>query len=154
MSLSAPLGMAITSRFSGSAMDYWGEKRLMLCGLAILLAALILLTLRHPNWGILSFVILLFIYGLGCGIFVPPNISHIMQSAGSEHQGTMGAINRMFFNLGNGIGVVTAAFIIAINTEQTTAKIIAGLRWAWFAAAAVMAIALISAIWEQFRQQY
>ncbi len=143
ISLSAPLGLVILSRIAGKRIDCWGEQRLMLTGLTIMLIALLLLASRTPNWGILSLPPLLFIYGIGAGLFMPANISQIMKSGSAEHQGTMGAINRMVLNLGNAIGVAAAALIIGLHAKQNIDHHIAtSLRQPWILSSVMMALAL------------
>lgn len=67
ISLSAPLGVVLLSRFSGIAIDHWGEQRLVCTGLLIMLVAVLFLALRPPSWGIVAFPLLLFLYDVGGG---------------------------------------------------------------------------------------
>lgn len=153
ISLSAPLGVVILSRFSGMAIDRWGEQRLVLTGLLVMLVALLLLALRQPSWGVVSFPPLLFLYGVGGGIFIPPNMSHIMKSAGAPHQGTMGAITRMLVNLGNAIGVAAAALVIGIHASQAQTQLMVGLRQTWLLAVGMLTIAVVAAIVDLRRER-
>lgn len=146
ISLSAPLGVVILSRFSGIAIDRWGEQRLVLTGLLVMLIALLLLALRQPSWGIVSFPPFLFLYGVGGGIFIPPNMGNIMKAAGAQHQGTMGAINRMLHNLGLAIGVAAAALVIGIHGSQAQIQMTVGLRQTWLLAFVMLTIAVVASI--------
>lgn len=153
ISLSAPLGVVILSRFSGTAIDRWGEQRLMLAGLLIMLVALLFLALRQPSWGLYSLPPLLFLYGVGGGIFIPPNMGNIMKAAGAQHQGTMGAINRMLLNLGNALGVAVAALVLGIHGSQTQIHVTVGLRQTWLLAVGMLTLAFVASILDLRRER-
>ncbi len=153
ISLSAPLGIVLLSRFSGIAIDRWGEQRLVCTGLLVMLVALVLFALRQPTWGLGSLPLLLFLYGVGGGIFIPPNISNIMKAAGAPHQGTMGAIYRMLHNVGLAIGVAAAALVLGIHGSQAQTQVTVGLRQTWLLAFITLTIAFVASIVELRRKR-
>lgn len=146
ISLSTPLGVVILSRFSGIAIDRWGEQRLVLAGLLVMLVALLLLALRQPSWGVVSLLPFLFLYGVGGGIFIPPNMSNFMKAAGAPHQGTMGAMNRMLHNLGLAIGVATAALVLGLHASETQSQMTSGFRQTWLLAVGMLTVAVVASI--------
>jgi EmrB/QacA subfamily drug resistance transporter len=146
ISLSAPLGVVILSRFSGMAINYWGEQRLVLIGLLVMLVAVLFLALRQPSWGMVSFPPFLFLYGVGGGIFIPPNMSTIMKAASAQHQGTMGAMNRMVLNLGNALGVAAASLVIGLHASQAQTQMTAGFQQIWLLAVGMLTITVVASI--------
>ncbi|MCP4474924.1 MAG: MFS transporter [Gammaproteobacteria bacterium] len=154
--LSTPLGVGALSRFGGTIIRRWGEARAMLGGILTVLIALLLLIIRNSSWGVLSFPPLLLFYGIGVGLFMPANISHIMKAGKSTHQGTLGAINRMVLNVGNAIGVATAAMIIDIHiggTFSSAPVLVKAFRQVWIIAWLALAASFLLLLLERYRQR-
>lgn len=150
VSLAAPLGLALLAQVSGRAMRRRGARALMVTGLATMLAPLVVLAALQESWPPAPIALLLFVYGVGAGLFVPPNIAAVMGTVPRDRQGTIGAVQRMVQNVGIAVGTAIAAVFIqthAIGRQD----LIAGFRAAWIFAAALILLNLLSfaALWKR-----
>ncbi|MFD0693844.1 MFS transporter [Paenibacillus sp. GCM10027628] len=114
VNLLLPLGLVLTSNIAGRLMGSWGTFRLMTVGLCCMLVPLLILALLPPNWHLSVVCFMLFVYGSGAGLFQPSNMVAIMQTVGTAHQATIGAVQRLAQNVGISLfTAVTAGFLQA-----------------------------------------
>ncbi|NOU86341.1 MFS transporter [Paenibacillus sp. LMG 31460] len=112
VNLMLPLGLVLTSNIAGRLMRSWGTFRLMTVGLCCMLVPLLILAFLLPNWQLPIVCSLLFVYGVGAGLFQPSNIAAIMEAVGPSHQATIGSVQRLAQNIGISLfTVVTAGFL-------------------------------------------
>lgn len=138
--LSAPLGIAPTSRLSGQAIGYYGAREVMVCGGALMSLALIGLSLFPIGLTIWRFASLLLLYGIGYGIYQTPNLDILMAAVPSELQGTIGAVQRMLLNVGNAFGAtVCALFLRSLGSASDPSL---GVHACWLFAAITMGMTL------------
>lgn len=147
VNLSAPLGLMGFSRLSGKLLGQVGAKRLMGIGLFVMLIAYEVLSQMGVAWSPLLIASLLFVYGAGAGIFVPANLSAIMDAVGRETQGTIGVVQRMVQNLGIAIDTAIAASLIRMHAGVGSEGLMVGFRAAWGYAAGTLGITLILFAW-------
>ncbi|WP_034641602.1 MFS transporter [Desulfovibrio inopinatus] len=143
-----PLGMAIMSPISGYLSERAHEVLLPTSGLVVFIAGLVslaLLTTTSPAWRVVLGQSLL---GLGYGTFIAPNNNSVLRSVPLSHAGMAGSIIALARNIGMVIGVALATAVyeaargIALNTGAIQEEaFMAGLRAAFFSAAAVALIA-------------
>jgi MFS family permease len=139
VNLSGPLGIVLVARSSGRLIDRVGTTRLMTAGLIAMAAAYGALGTMKADWKIGGMAALLGLYGIGAGLFVPPNTAAMMGAAGRDIQGTMGAIQRMVQNLGIACYTAIASAIITAHSRSGIDTFVGGLHEAWlFAAATIM----------------
>lgn len=141
VNLASPLGLVIVSKLAGKLISRLGSTILMVIGL-------IIMTIAYTSLGGFQFILspialslLLLLYGLGGGFFLPSNTSAIMGSVSQDMQGTVGAAQRMVQNIG--IAIYTAITSLFINNFSSSNKLIAGASEAWLFAAASLFIALL-----------
>jgi MFS family permease len=138
--LSAPLGIALTSRLSGQAVDSYGAREVMVCGGALMSLALIGLSLFPISLTIWEFASLLLLYGIGYGIYQTPNLDILMGAVPSALQGTIGAVQRMLLNVGNAFGAtVCALFLRSLSSDSNPSL---GIHACWLFAAITMGLTL------------
>jgi EmrB/QacA subfamily drug resistance transporter len=143
VNLASPLGLVTLSRISGKHIGTWGVTRLMTAGLSLMLITLVILSRMQSDWSAISLGILLLLYGVGAGLFVPANLSAIMGSAGHELQGTIGAIQRMVQNIGIAIGTSVATSMFHFGSNMGAAGYMSAFREAWIFAAVAVLISLL-----------
>jgi EmrB/QacA subfamily drug resistance transporter len=141
VSFCAPLGLVALSQVSGSNMDRIGPRRLMVTGLAVMLAALAVLFGIHAGWPPVLLAALLFAYGVGGGIFQPANIAAVMGAAQEGSQGTVGAVQRMVQNLFIAVGAAVGAAFIGADQGTGGAW---SFRGPWVFAAVLVAAVLLA----------
>ncbi|CAM3594922.1 MFS transporter [Paenibacillus lupini] len=112
VNLLLPLGLVLTSNIAGRLMNSWGTFRLMTVGLCCMLVPLLILVFVLPNGQLPIVCSLLFVYGIGAGLFQPSNIAAIMETVGPSHQATIGSVQRLTQNIGISLfTAVTAGFL-------------------------------------------
>lgn len=143
VNLSSPLGIVLLSRIAGRLMNRWGTHRLMVIGLITMFIAYFILGQMQTTWGPWELAILLFIYGAGGGLFLPPNIFAMMSSVGRDMQGTIGAVQRMVLNLGIVVDTAVTATLISTHSQTNTILLMNGFRRSWNYAAVTILISLV-----------
>ncbi|TCP29726.1 EmrB/QacA subfamily drug resistance transporter [Scopulibacillus darangshiensis] len=153
VNLSAPAGLMLLSKVSGCMMKTIGVTRLMVIGLVIMSASYGVLSLMQAAWSPVLIAMILLVYGIGAGLFIPANTSAIMGSAGQTVQGTIGAVQRMVQNLGIAIFSAIAAAVIRAHSHQGTTVLMDGFREAWAFAAISLAFSLFVFIFVYVRKR-
>ncbi|SFJ78827.1 drug resistance transporter, EmrB/QacA subfamily [Paenibacillus sp. UNC496MF] len=141
VNLLLPLGIVLTSNIAGRLMRSWGTFRLMIVGLCCMLIPLLIFALRL-NWHLSIVCFMLFVYGLGAGLFQPSNIAAIMEAVGSAHQATIGSVQRLVQNVGISLfTAVTAGFL-----QSSTHNVWIGSRNSIYLAAAATILGILGFI--------
>jgi EmrB/QacA subfamily drug resistance transporter len=154
----APVLLGIAAPASGSISDRVGPRRVLVVGLAVLVAAYALmqvLTVASPLWAV---ILVMAPAGLGMGIFQSPNNSAVMGSVPRERLGVASAMLGITRNTGqlSGIAVLGAIWAMRVNAhagfvgdaeKAPVAAQAAGLRDVGWVMTALVAIALVLSIW-------
>ncbi|MET3544829.1 EmrB/QacA subfamily drug resistance transporter [Paenibacillus favisporus] len=144
VNLFGPLGLVLCSSVSARLIPHWGNTRMMLKGMFAMFISYIVLGQMQANWSPWVIAAFMFLYGLGGGLFLTPNMKSIMESVGQEIQGTIGAVQRMVQNLGIAIYTAIAIVLIPGHSSTGTADLLAGLQRSWdFAALSILAGILV-----------
>ncbi len=130
------LGFVIMGPISGILSDRYGSKFLATLGMAITGLAFLGLLILPADPNTLQFIIfevLLFLQGLGGGIFASPNIASIMNSVPPEHRGVANGMRTTLQNTGSTLSIAFFFTIIifglnaslppALNTSLTNAGV-------------------------------
>ena len=80
------IGIALTGPFSGWLSDKHGARVLATAGMIITGVGFLVFTLLPANFEYLPFALILFVLGIGNGIFMSPNMASVMNSCPPEHQ--------------------------------------------------------------------
>jgi len=131
----APAGLVLASRVSGSRISRIGPWALMTTGMIVMVGALALLTVTAGLLSLPIIGVLLFVYGIGGGLFQPANIAAVMAAAGRGRQGTIGAAQRLVLNIGIGIGTTVSTALLPV---------LAGGGASWGAAGGLSAIGVLT----------
>jgi MFS family permease len=84
--------------FSGSLSDRYGSRLLTSVGLSVSGSAFLLIELLPMNFNYIWFALLLFLFGMGMGLFFSPNQAAIMNSLPPDQRGGGAGMNMTFFN--------------------------------------------------------
>ncbi|MGF9769465.1 MFS transporter [Bacillus albus] len=136
--LSAPLGLVIFSRIAGKFMGRFGTTLFMSIGLGIMFIAFVGLSFIEAQWSPYVLASLLFLYGIGGGIFQPANIASVMASVSKEKQGSIGAIQRMLQNVAIAFGAAVAATFMSTQSYLGTDGLIQAFRYSWYIAGGLL----------------
>lgn len=136
--LSAPLGLVIFSRIAGKFMGRFGTTLFMRIGLGIMFIAFVGLSFIEAQWSPYVLASLLFLYGIGGGIFQPANIASVMASVSKEKQGSIGAVQRMLQNVAIAFGAAVAATFMSTQSHLGTDGLIQAFRYSWYIAGGLL----------------
>ena len=141
VNLTSPLGLVLISKITGKLISRVGNTILMTVGLVIMIASYTSLGLLQYILNPITISLLLLIYGIGGGFFLPSNTSAIMGTVSKDMQGTVGATQRMVQNIG--IAVYTAITSLFISNQSQTNQLITGASHAWLFASATLFLSLL-----------
>jgi EmrB/QacA subfamily drug resistance transporter len=108
----AALGMGIAAQSSGRLSDRFGPRPFAIFGFSVLLATSVpmaFLTVGSELWIVM---LLLFVNGLGMGLWNVPNTSMIMSAVPASRLGVVGAFANLTRNAGNVIGQAVASGVV------------------------------------------
>ncbi|MCL4344245.1 MAG: MFS transporter [Nitrososphaerota archaeon] len=108
------VGTVIMGPVGGSLTDKYGARIFATLGMIIIAGSLFTLTLLPYNFNMISFEVILFINGLGNGLFSAPNTTAIMNSLRSLERGAGNGMRQTFNNIGSTISMAMF-FTIAIT---------------------------------------
>ncbi len=149
VNLASPLGLVLISKISGKLISRIGNIVLMTTGLIIMIVAYTGLGLLQYILNPVAISLLLLIYGIGGGFFLPSNTSAIMGTVSQDMQGTVGATQRMVQNIG--IAFYTAVTSLFISSSSNSDKLIEGSSHAWLFASITLFLALLHFLLKIFK---
>ena len=152
VNLASPLGLVLISKISGKLISRIGNIVLMTTGLIIMIVAYTSLGLLQYILNTVTISLLLLIYGIGGGFFLPSNTSAIMGTVSQDMQGTVGATQRMVQNIG--IAFYTAVTSLFISNSSNSDKLIEGSSHAWLFASITLFLALLPFLLKILKTKY
>ena len=126
------VGFLVMGPLSGWLSDRFGARLFSTLGMVIQAAGFLLLTFLPANFDYIWFAILLFVLGIGQGMFSSPNTSSVMGSVPPEQRGVASGMRATFQNSGSivSIGVffsiITAGLAAALPMTLSTGLVAAG----------------------------
>ncbi len=134
------IGFVLTGPISGWLSDKHGARLLATLGMVISAVAFVGFVLLPVNFTYLSFAAILFIIGVGGGIFASPNMASIMNSVPAEHRG---AASGMRATIQNSAMTISQAIFFTIVIVSLTASLPGALSAAVISAGATPQLAHI-----------
>ncbi len=114
------IGFVLTGPISGWLSDKHGARLLATLGMVISAVAFIGFVLLPVNFIYMSFATVLFIMGIGGGIFASPNMASIMNSVPAEHRG---AASGMRATIQNSAMTISQAIFFTIIIVSLSASL-------------------------------
>ncbi|MHA3023911.1 MFS transporter [Mycobacterium sp. BMJ-28] len=114
--LPVTVGFLIAAPLAGWLSDRMGARPLTVGGMLLMAATFVALLLIPVNFDYWMFAVLVFLNGLGGGIFTAPNTAAIMSSVPADQRGAASGVRSTFFNGGNSlsIGIFFSLMIIGL----------------------------------------
>lgn len=106
-------GMGISAQVTGRLTDRFGPRPFAVMGFVVLLATSLPMAFFTADTMLAAVLALLFLNGLGMGLWNVPNNSMIIGSVPASNLGVVGAFSNLTRNGGNVIGQAVAAGVIA-----------------------------------------
>jgi MFS family permease len=115
--LPATVGFLVSAPVAGSLSDRFGARPLTVGGMLLMAASFIALLLIPVNFEYWQFAVLVFLNGIGGGIFTAPNTAAIMSAVPAEQRGAASGVRSTFFNAGNSlsIGIFFSLMIVGLS---------------------------------------
>ncbi|MGO4441861.1 MFS transporter [Mycobacterium sp. 2YAF39] len=120
--LPATFGFLVGAPAAGWLSDRFGARPLTVGGMLLMAGTFVALLMIPVNFDYWIFALLVFLNGLGGGIFTAPNTAAIMSSVPAEQRGAASGVRSTFFNAGNSlsIGIFFSLMIVGLaNTLPT-----------------------------------
>jgi MFS family permease len=111
------IGVVLAGPVSGYLSDRFGSRPFATAGMIMQALAFVLLQILPTNFSYLAFASILFLAGLGSGVFASPNRAGVMNSLPPEHRGAGSGMNTTFQNSAQvlSIGVFFTLMIVGLS---------------------------------------
>jgi MFS family permease len=109
-------GFLVAGPVAGSLSDRFGARPFTVGGMLLMAATFLALVMIPVNFNYWVFAVLVFLNGLGGGIFTAPNTAAIMSSVPAAQRGAASGVRATFFNAGSSlsIGVFFSLMIVGL----------------------------------------
>lgn len=109
-------GFLVAGPLAGSLSDRFGARPFTVGGMLLMAATFVALVLIPVNFDYWLFAVLVFLNGLGGGIFTAPNTAAIMSSVPASERGAASGVRATFFNAGSSlsIGIFFSLMIVGL----------------------------------------
>ena len=114
--LPATFGFLVAAPVAGTLADRYGARPFTVGGMFLMAVSFVALVMIPVNFDYWVFAILVFLNGLGGGIFTAPNTAAIMSSVPAAERGAASGVRATFFNAGSSlsIGIFFSLMIIGL----------------------------------------
>lgn len=114
--LPATVGFLIAAPVAGILSDRLGARPLAVGGMLLMAVTFFALLIIPVNFDYWQFAVLVFLNGIGGGIFTAPNAAAIMSSVPAEQRGAASGVRSTFFNAGSSlsIGIFFSLMIVGL----------------------------------------
>src|ERR1700754_3334007 len=123
------LGFLLAGPLSGTLSDRFGSRPFTVGGLVLMAMTFVALTLIPVDFDYRVFALLIFLNGLGGGIFTAPNTAAIMSSVPAAERGAASGIRATFTNAGMSLSIgIFFSLMIAGLAHSLPTTLSAGLQ--------------------------
>lgn len=113
------LGFIVMGPLSGTLSDRFGARGLSTLGMLITSSCFLLLTFLSYDFNYLAFAAIIFVMGMGNGMFGSPNTASIMNSVPQEHRGAASGMRATLQNTGMTISIAIFFTIIITSLNSS-----------------------------------
>lgn len=113
------LGFVIMGPISGRIADRRGARGLATIGMVVSAITFLLLSLLPYNFQFWEFAAILFVMGLGGGLFASPNTVSIMNSVPPEHRGAASGMRATLQNIGQTVSIAIFFSIVLASLSSS-----------------------------------
>ena len=112
-------GFVVMGPISGRLSDKHGARFLATLGMVITTGAFAALSLLPYNFDVPTFAVILFVMGIGGGMFVSPNVASIMNSVPKEHRGAASGMRATLQNVGQTMSIAIFFTIVLAGLSNS-----------------------------------
>lgn len=117
--LPATFGFLAAAPIAGSLADRFGARPFTVGGMLLMAVTFVALLLIPVNFNYWVFAVLVFLNGIGGGIFTAPNTAAIMSSVPASQRGAASGVRSTFFNAGNSLSIGIFFSLMIVGLAQT-----------------------------------
>ena len=127
--LPATVGFLTAAPLAGSLADRYGARPFTVGGMVLMACTFVALVLIPVDFDYWVFAVLVFLNGLGGGIFTAPNTAAIMSSVPPAQRGAASGVRATFFNAGSSLSIGIFFSLMVVGLAHTLpAAMSAGLQ--------------------------
>jgi len=119
-------GFLIAGPLAGHLADRIGARPFTVTGMLLMAATFIALVMIPVDFNYWLFALLVFLNGLGGGIFTAPNTAAIMSSVPAEERGAASGVRATFFNAGSSLSIGIFFSLMIIGLANTLPSALSG----------------------------
>ncbi|MDR3575942.1 MAG: MFS transporter [Anaerolineaceae bacterium] len=136
------VGFLALGPLSGHLSDRYGARIFSTSGMLVTAIGFVGLMTLPTNFNYLPFAVLIFIIGMGMGMFAAPNTTAIMNSVPSEHRGVSSGMRATFQNTANTLSITLIFTVVTLGLAASLpAALFSGLTKAGIPSSAAQAAA-------------
>lgn len=113
------VGFLLAGPLAGSLADRYGARPFTVGGMIVMAVSFLALVLIPVNFDYRVFALLVFLNGLGGGIFTAPNTAAIMSSVPAAQRGAASGVRATFFNAGSSLSIGIFFSLMVIGLANT-----------------------------------
>lgn len=113
------VGFLVAGPLAGSLADRYGARPFTVGGMALMALSFVALVMIPVNFNYWLFAALVFLNGLGGGIFTAPNTAAIMSSVPAAQRGAASGVRATFFNAGSSLSIGIFFSLMVIGLAHT-----------------------------------
>lgn len=117
--LPATFGFLAAAPIAGSLADRFGARPFTVGGMALMALTFVALLMIPVNFDYWVFAVLVFLNGLGGGIFTAPNTAAIMSSVPASQRGAASGVRATFFNAGSSLSIGIFFSLMIVGLART-----------------------------------
>ncbi|MEB3049996.1 MFS transporter [Mycolicibacter sp. MYC123] len=113
------VGFLVAGPLAGALSDRHGARPFTVGGMVLMAVTFVALVALPVDFDYWAFAALVFLNGLGGGIFTAPNSAVVMSSVPAEHRGAASGVRATFFNAGTSLSIGIFFSLMVIGLANT-----------------------------------
>jgi MFS family permease len=124
--LPVTIGFLVAGPLAGALSDRFGARPFTVGGMLLMAVTFVALLLIPVNFEYWMFAIIVFLNGLGGGIFTAPNTAAIMSSVPAAQRGAASGVRATFFNAGSSLSIGIFFSLMIVGLANTLPSALSG----------------------------
>jgi EmrB/QacA subfamily drug resistance transporter len=116
------VGLLVSAPIAGQLSDRYGARGFATGGMILAALTFLLLMFLPANFSYWAFAVLIFLNGVGMGVFVPPNTTAIMNSVPADQRGQASGMRATFQNTGMVLSIGFFFSLMIVGLAATLPK--------------------------------
>ena len=113
------VGFLVAGPLAGSLADRFGARPFTVSGMLLMAVTFVALVMIPVNFNYWLFALLVFLNGVGGGIFTAPNTAAIMSSVPAAQRGAASGVRATFFNAGTSLSIGVFFTLMIVGLANT-----------------------------------